>query len=98
MTDKTVNIQTIVDSIADANVVTASKKDIKAIIDATITEITTQLSQDNTVRLSGLGAFSVKTRAAREGRNPKTGEALSIPETKVVRFSVTKSLKDSIKG
>lgn len=98
MTDTNVNVQSIVDSISEANVVSASKKDIKAIIDATIAEITSQLSQGNTVRLSGLGIFSVKERAAREGRNPQTGAALSIPATKVVRFSVAKALKDAVKA
>lgn len=47
--------------------------------------------------LAGLGTFSVKRRKARTGRNPRTGESLQIPERKVVRFKVGKTLKDAVK-
>ena len=58
--------------------------------------ITKTLSKGDTISFTGFGKFSVKKRAARRGRNPKTGEAIKISARKVVHFSVGKNLKEKI--
>jgi len=55
-----------------------------------------QVVDGNTVQLIGFGSFSTSARAARSGRNPKTGEPLEIPAVKTVKFTAGKSFKDSI--
>jgi DNA-binding protein HU-beta len=57
-----------------------------------------ELAQDGKTTITGVGNFTVKTRAAREGRNPSTGEALHIPEKKVVKFSALTALEDAVNG
>ena len=58
--------------------------------------IETALGEGDQVAVHGFGTFSVKTRAARQGRNPRTGEALTIPESRVVVFKPAKGLKESM--
>ena len=58
--------------------------------------IESSLSAGDQVAIHGFGTFSVKTRAARQGRNPRTGEAISIPESRVVIFKPAKALKESM--
>jgi DNA-binding protein HU-beta len=55
-----------------------------------------ELAQDGKTTVTGIGNFTVKTRAAREGRNPSTGESLHIPEKKVVKFSCLTALEDVV--
>jgi hypothetical protein len=55
-----------------------------------------QLTQHQTVQLSGFGTFAVKTRSARMGRNPKTGDAIEIGPSVVVRFIPGKAFKDQV--
>ncbi|MFY7967218.1 MAG: HU family DNA-binding protein, partial [Polynucleobacter sp.] len=50
----------------------------------------------NTVQLIGFGSFSLGSRAARMGRNPKTGEAIKIAASKTIKFSAGKSFKDTV--
>lgn len=50
------------------------------------------------VTIPGFGTFEQRLRAARKGRNPKTGEALDIPQTKSPAFSAGKTFKDAVKG
>ena len=57
-----------------------------------------ELVQEGKTTITGVGNFTVKTRAAREGRNPSTGEALHIPEKKVVKFSALTVLEDAVNG
>lgn len=61
-----------------------------------IDNISGALSKGDTVTLVGFGTFSVSNRAARTGRNPKTGAPIQIKASKVPRFKAGKSLKDSI--
>ena len=56
--------------------------------------ISSELQAGNDVTLPGFGKFSVKARAARRGRNPKTGAELTIPACKIVSFRVAKRLRD----
>ena len=65
-------------------------------VDAVLDAITEGLKSGNTITLLGFGTFSVKERAARTGRNPKTGEELQIKASKVPSFKPGKGLKDSV--
>ena len=55
------------------------------------------LQDDDNIQLIGFGTFEVRERAAREGRNPHTGEALMIPASKVPAFKAGKALKGAVK-
>ena len=57
----------------------------------------TTLAKGDSVQLIGFGSFSVKERAAREGRNPRTGETVKIAAAKVPAFKAGKALKDKVK-
>ena len=72
------------------------KKDAEAAITAVVEAISEALAQGEKVQLVGFGSFEVKTRAARVGRNPKTGEDIPIPATKVPAFKAGKALKDAV--
>ena len=73
-----------------------SKKDAEAVIVATLDAITAALSAGDKVQLTGFGSFETKERAARVGRNPRTGEATEIPAACVPVFKAGKALKDSV--
>ena len=73
-----------------------SKKDAEAAITATVDAITEALTQGEKVQLVGFGSFEVKTRAARVGRNPRTGEEIPISEAKLPMFKAGKALKDAV--
>lgn len=86
----------LVDAIAaKANV---TKKDADAILTATLEIITDTVADGDKVTLVGFGTFEVRTRQARDGRNPRTGEVIKIPETKVPAFSAGKAFKDKVVG
>ena len=74
------------------------KVDAEVALNAIVEVISNELSNGGEVALSGLGKFEVRERAARSGRNPQTGEAISIPATKVVGFKAAKALKDAVKN
>jgi DNA-binding protein HU-beta len=65
-------------------------------VDAMLEAITSTLKNDEQVALVGFGTFEVKKRAARVGRNPKTGEALNIAASNVPSFKAGKALKDAV--
>lgn len=65
-------------------------------LDAVITAVKTTLKKNGTVTLVGFGTFSVGKRAARTGRNPRTGEAIKIKAAKVPKFKPGKALKDAV--
>ena len=73
-----------------------SKKDAEAAVTAMIDAITGALVEGEKVQLVGFGAFEVKCRAARIGRNPKTKEQINIPASKVPVFKPGKALKDAV--
>ena len=73
-----------------------SKKDSEKAVSATFDVISTTLETGEKVQLVGFGAFEVKTRGARIGRNPKTKEEIEIPATRVPSFKAGKALKDII--
>ena len=73
-----------------------SKKDTEAVINAAIDAITESLKNCEKVQLVGFGAFEVKARAERIGRNPRTKEQINIPASKVPVFKPGKALKDAV--
>ena len=73
-----------------------SKKDTEAVIAATLGTITAALHEEEKVQLMGFGSFEVKKRAARTGRNPRTGEIIEIPATYGVRISAGSLLKKAV--
>ena len=73
-----------------------SKKDTEAALGAIIDVITASLAAGDKVQLVGFGAFEVKARAERIGRNPKTKESITIPASKVPTFKPGKALKDAV--
>ena len=74
-----------------------SKKDTETAINAAIEVISECRAEGDKVQLVGFGSFEVKTRAARVGRNPRTGKEITIPASKVAKFTPGKGLKDAIK-
>ncbi len=74
----------------------ANKKDIEAVLESLSAVITETLKVGDEVTLIGLGKFSTQAKPERQGRNPKTGEALTIAASNAVKFTVTKVLKDAL--
>jgi DNA-binding protein HU-beta len=73
-----------------------SKKDTEKALKAFEKVVTEELANGGKVQLVGFGIFEVVERAAREGRNPRTHEAMHIPASKAPKFKVGKALKDAI--
>jgi len=72
------------------------KTEAEKTVDAVLSAITDTLKSGSEVRLTGFGTFVVASRAARDGRNPRTGEIIKIPGSKAVRFRPGKGLKDAV--
>ena len=79
-----------------ADNVDISKRQAGDAFDALITYITETLQGGDRVQIAGFGTFSVVERAAREGRNPRTGETIPIPASKSVKFRVGAGLKEAV--
>lgn len=75
-----------------------SKKDAENALTATINAISKALADGDKVQLVGFGTFDVRERAAREGKNPRTGEAIKIAASKVPGFKAGRALKDLVNG
>lgn len=88
------NKSELIDAIANESGLT--KADSGKALDATMKAIREALAKDDTVSLVGFGTFSVKDRAARTGRNPKTGEPLEIKASRVPSFKAGKGLKEAV--
>ena len=73
-----------------------SRSDAGSAVEAVFDTITNTLQKGDSVSLVGFGTFSVKRRAARTGRNPRTGEPLQIPATNAPGFKAGKGLKDAV--
>ena len=73
-----------------------SKADAERAIDALFKVVKAALKSGEDVSLVGFGTFTVRTRAARSGRNPRTGETINIAASKVPAFKAGKALKDAI--
>ena len=84
----------LIDAIAEA--ADLSKASATRALDATLDTITSSLQSDDQVTLVGFGTFSVRPRAARTGRNPRTGEAIQIKASNNPAFKAGKALKDAV--
>jgi integration host factor subunit beta len=73
-------------------------RDVERIVNTIFNEITDALASGNRVELRGFGAFSVKKRDARIGRNPRTGESVEVEEKHVPFFKTGKLLRDRLNG
>ncbi|MEL6202230.1 MAG: integration host factor subunit beta [Pseudomonadota bacterium] len=71
-------------------------RDVENIVNSVLEEITKAMSDGNRVELRGFGAFSIKERPAREGRNPRTGEKVAVEEKWVPFFKTGKELRDRL--
>jgi len=89
-----VNKAQLIDVIADGTGL--SKAVAEKTLDVTIETITRTLKEGDSVTIVGFGTFKVSERAARSGRNPRTGETIDIKAAKVPKFSAGKALKDAI--
>lgn len=84
----------LIDAIATTSEL--SKADAGRALDATIAAISNALKKGDTVTVIGFGSFVVRARAARSGRNPKTGEEIKIAASKNPAFKAGKALKDAV--
>ena len=75
-----------------------TKKDTEIMLNTLIDVISEALSNGEEVAIAGLGKFEVRERAARTGRNPKTGESIEIAASKAPVFKASKTLKDAVKA
>jgi len=89
-----VNKSELIDAIAAAADI--SKASAARALDAVIDSVTDTLKNGDKVSLVGFGTFEVKERAARVGRNPKTGEEINIAASRVPSFKAGKALKDAV--
>ena len=74
------------------------QRDVERIVNTVFDEITNAMANGDRVELRGFGAFSVKKRDARVGRNPRTGESVSVSEKHVPFFKIGKLLRDRLNG
>jgi len=89
------NKNAIVDAVNQ--VLGGTKVQAEQAVEVVINSIINSLKKGEEVSIAGLGIFSVKMRAAREARNPRTGEAVKVPAMKVPKFRAAKALKDAVK-
>ena len=72
------------------------KKVSEKAVNAALDVITAQLAKGEKIQLVGFGTFEVRARAEKQGRNPKTGEAITVPASKAPAFKAGKVLKDAV--
>ena len=73
-----------------------SKDSVDQVLTAAVEVIIERVNAGDSVTLAGLGSFSLSERAARAGRNPKTGEVIEIPASKAIKFKLSKAAKDAV--
>jgi DNA-binding protein HU-beta len=84
----------LIDAVASAS--NLSKADASRAVDAVVDSVSSALKKGQQVSVVGFGTFSVKHRAARSGRNPRTGETIQIAASNVPGFKAGKALKDAV--
>jgi integration host factor subunit beta len=87
----------LIQKIADENP-HLTQREVERIVNTVFEEVVTALSSGNRVELRGFGAFSVKKRDGRTGRNPRTGETVEVEEKHVPFFKTGKLLRDRLNG
>jgi DNA-binding protein HU-beta len=85
----------LIDAVATKSELT--KQDSKKAVDALFESISNTLAKEEKIQLIGFGTFEVRERAERTGRNPQTGEEMTIPASKVPAFKPGKELKEAVK-
>ncbi|GAB1786121.1 HU family DNA-binding protein [Priestia megaterium] len=85
----------LVDAVATKSELT--KQDSKKAVDALFETISNMLAQEEKIQLVGFGTFEIRERAERTGRNPQTGEEMTIPASKAPAFKPGKELKEAVK-
>ncbi len=75
-----------------------TKTDARKVVDAIFEAVAAAAAKGDEISISGFGKFKVKESAAREGRNPATGETIKIAASKKLGFSVAKAIKDKLNG
>ena len=78
-------------------VLDTSKADAERAVDTVFETIEAAMKDGSQVSIAGFGIFEAKMRAAREARNPRTGEAVQVPAMRVAKFRAAKALKDAVK-
>jgi DNA-binding protein HU-beta len=91
-----VNNNDLADTIAE--VANVAKADARKIVDAVFVAIADAAAKGEEVSLNGFGKFKIKDSPEREGRNPATGEAMTIKASKKLTFTVAKAVKDKLNG
>jgi DNA-binding protein HU-beta len=86
----------LIDAVAEA--AELSKREVGEIVDLILSEIKSALEHGDRVALTPFGSFVVRSRKAREGRNPKTGEVIKISARRVPAFIAGRALKDAVSG
>lgn len=74
-----------------------SKKETETVVNETLEQVISALNVNEKVQFVGFGTFEVRERASRTGRNPQTGETITIPATRVPGFRAGNKLKDAVK-
>jgi integration host factor subunit beta len=77
-------------------VTTLTKKECEVIVDTVFHNMKDALQRGEKIEIRGFGSFTVRVRRAKEGRNPKTGEKVSIPEKRIPFFKVGKELRELV--
>lgn len=90
------NNNDLIDAVAAAS--GSTKADAKKAVDAVFAAIAGAAAKGEEVSVNGFGKFKVKESAAREGRNPATGETIKIAASKKLSFSAAKAVKDKLNG
>ncbi len=79
------------------SVLGGTKADAERAVDALFEAVVSEMKKGGEVSVAGFGIFSVKSRAARTARNPRTGESVKVPAMNVPKFRAAKALKDAVK-
>lgn len=77
-------------------ITTLTKKECEVIVDTVFQNMRNALHRGEKIEIRGFGSFTVRVRRAKEGRNPKTGEKVSIPEKRIPFFKVGKELRELV--
>ena len=81
-----------------AHAVSLSRVEASGVVDAVFAAIRDALARDESVSIPGFGTFTTVHRAARQGRNPRTGESIAIAASKSPSFKAGKTLRDAVRG
>jgi len=79
-------------------VLSGTKVDAEKAVDTVVDSIISTLKSGGEVSIAGFGIFSTKMRAARQARNPRTGEPIQVPAMRVPKFRAAKALKEAVRG